>query len=361
MGTPQDIPEKLNRAKQAIEDGETVEETVRTLLGWFDAQRRGFWIVKKIRSALDDLNLVTSPDFEYAYIDEAIRIEERPEETSDSSDEEESSDSSAEPIAAAVVPFSAAGDLTYRVGKLAAANHPPESVTPDTTISEMITIMMANDYSQLPVMTGERSVKGMVSWKSLGSRLAMGQTLVRASDCMEPCHVVTSETSIFDAVPRVVQHEVVLIQDPTNRITGIVTTSDLSLQFGQLGEPFLVLGEIENQIRTLIHKKYTREELESVRDPDDPDREVNDVSDLTFGEYLRLIEKPDRWDKLGIPADRRVFVAHLDRVREIRNDVMHFDPDGIAEDELDALRQFTRFLQQLQAVRGDASPGNGDS
>jgi len=42
-----------------------------------------------------------------------------------------------------------------------------------------------------------------------------------------------------------VTHEYVLIRAADRRICGIVTTSDLGLQFLQLGEPFLLLGEIE--------------------------------------------------------------------------------------------------------------------
>jgi hypothetical protein len=33
---------------------------------------------------------------------------------------------------------------------------------------------------------------------------------------------------------------------------------------------------------------------------------------------------------------------------------IHFDPDGISEEDLDALRKFTGFLQRLQSVL----PGN---
>jgi hypothetical protein len=40
----------------------------------------------------------------------------------------------------------------------------------------------------------------------------------------------------------------------------------------------------------------------------------------------------------------------LDQVRDIRNDVMHFDPDGIPPDDLERLREFARFLQRLQSI-----------
>jgi len=354
MGTAVYIPERLRKAEEAIQEGNKVEETVRTLLGWFNAQRRDFWIVNNIRRALGELKLVTCPDFAYAYIDEPIRFERLSEEAAaevHEEEDEESSGSSADVIVARPIPFSSTADPTYRIGKLSAANRRPTSVKPDTTIPEAVTLMLANDYSQLPVMTGDRSVKGMISWSSLGARLAMGRRLDKVADCMEACHEISSDTSIFAAIPQVVKHEAVLIHDRTELVTGIVTTSDLSIQFGQLGEPFLLLGEIENQIRTLIHERFTKQDLEGVRDPSDSDREVNDVSDLTFGEYLRLVENQNRWSKLDLSIDRAVFVKYLDHVREIRNDVMHFDPDGITEGDLEALRQFAQFLQRLQDIR----------
>jgi hypothetical protein len=49
-----------------------------------------------------------------------------------------------------------------------------------------------------------------------------------------------------------------------------------------------------------------------------------------------------------------VVVSHLEKVRQIRNDVMHFDPDGIPDEDLDVLRQFSRFLQTLQSTQGNS-------
>jgi len=58
------------------------------------------------------------------------------------------------------------------------------------------------------------------------------------------------------------------------------------------------------------------------------------VFDLTFGEYIRLLERNDSWSKLGLRIDRKLFIGNLDKVRQIRNDVMHFDPDGIEEEKI---------------------------
>ena len=73
------------------------------------------------------------------------------------------------------------------------------------------------------------------------------------------------------------------------------------------------------------------------------------MSDLTFGEYKRLLD-PSRWSALALRLDRGVFVSLLDKVRETRNEVMHFDPDGIEDQKLGVLRDFARFLRMLQTV-----------
>ena len=71
---------------------------------------------------------------------------------------------------------------------------------------------------------------------------------------------------------------------------------------------------------------------------------------MGFGEYVRLLENPAHWTKLKLPLDRVVFTDTLKQVRVIRNDVMHFDPDGIPKEDLETLRDFVRFLRTLQRM-----------
>lgn len=77
-------------------------------------------------------------------------------------------------------------DPIYRVGGLAAANKPPLSVKPDAPLAEAITLMLGNRYSQLPVMTTDREVNGVVSWTSVGTRLALGKSGDYVRDLMDP-------------------------------------------------------------------------------------------------------------------------------------------------------------------------------
>ena len=258
-------------------------------------------------------------------------------------------------------PHPAYADPINRISRLPASTCKPLSVSPETKLEEAITHMLTNDFSQLPVMTNERDVKGMITWASIGSRLAMGKNCSVAREVMEQHHEIRSDASLISAIGFIAEHQYVLVRGLDQKITGIVTASDLSLQFQQLVEPFLLLGEIENHLRQVISQRFTPTELKSAKDPTDAKREVTSVADLTYGEYKRLLENPERWDKLNITVDRKTCMEKFESVRRIRNDVMHFDPDGIPENDLMTLREFARFLQRVQLINvaSNIPPGKG--
>jgi CBS domain-containing protein len=294
--------------------------------------------------------LATDPDFESAYIDSLIKFVVASQSENEQEQDQASVASRPTPTLAASAASPSLSDPTYRISKLGAANNLPTYIAPDSLLEKAVTLMLANDFSQLPVMTSERDVKGMISWTSIGTRLVLGRSGKHVRELMDSHQEIRADLSLFQAIPIIVQHYYVLIRGHDNRIIGIVTASDLNSQFQQLAEPFLLLGEIENHIRRILDGKFSPEEFASARDPSDIERQVADVSDLTFGEYIRLLEDGDRWNKLAISIDRATFCKQLDGVRRIRNDVMHFDPDGIPPSDLDHLRDFARFLQRLQSI-----------
>ena len=247
-------------------------------------------------------------------------------------------------------PHPAYVDPIFRISRLAAATRKPLSVYPETKLEEAVTHMLTNDFFQLPVMTSGRDVKGVITWTSIGSRLAVGKNCSVARELMEQHQEIRSDALFISAIGIIAEHQHVLVRGHDQKITGIVTASDLSLQFQQLAEPFLLLGEIENHVRRVISQRFTPAELESAKDPTDTKRVVTSVADLTYGEYIRLLENPERWDKLHITVDRKTCMEKFESVRRIRNDVMHFDPDGIPEKDLMTLREFARFLQRLQII-----------
>jgi CBS domain-containing protein len=353
--------QRLRDVVERLQRSEVVEPiSVRALLSWFYAERRGYWVVHEIKSALDKAALETVPDFEAVYIDTPIefRLKTKNEKLSNSGAATVQHVQGAQPEADTPATAPATTDPTLRISRLAAANKTLVSVKPDVPINEAVPQMFYHDYSQLPVMTSEREVKGMISWTSIGSKLASGLSGAHVRNLMEPAVEIEAEMSLFDAIPVIVKHQYVLVRGQDRRITGIVTSSDLGVQFRQLAEPFLLLGEIENQIRDVLSSaQLSVDQLAEAKDPNDTSRTITSVADLSFGEYIRLLQRQDIWDKAALPVDRTIFCGLLEEIRQIRNDVMHFDPDGIAPEALEKLRRATLLFQKLRAI-DDAKKGS---
>jgi CBS domain-containing protein len=367
-----------------LKEGRRVNRiTVRELLHMFKTERRGPNKVQDIRTALDSLGLVTDPDFESAWVDALIRIRLKngagippvePLEPAEGDEEDERGEippsptegqegtntllisAEAESKAGIVVAaegsvetvLSKAVDPTFRIGSLPAANKQLTTVGQDDSLKKAVTKMMQLDYSQLPIMHGEREVKGMISWKSIASRYALGGECCKVQNCREDAQVIDGNGTLFDAIPTIVKHGYVLVRDPQDRrITGIVTASDLSLQFQQLAEPFLLLREIELHIRQLLDNKVLPEDFDWLASADSTAPKPISISDLSFGEYVRLLQRPQVWHRLSLNIDQASPTVQLEEVRQIRNDVMHFDPDPMTTKQLDALKNAAKFMQQL--------------
>ena len=67
--------------------------------------------------------------------------------------------------------------------------------------------MLTHDFFQLSVMQGDRSVKGMITWESIGSRLALGKDCQTVQDCMEQHYELRYDESLFEAVRVIAEHD----------------------------------------------------------------------------------------------------------------------------------------------------------
>ncbi len=199
-------------------------------------------------------------------------------------------------------------------------------------------------------MTTDREVKGVISWKGIGSRLALKRPCITVQESMEPAQIASVDESIFTAIERVALHDYVLVRAKDNVICGIVSAADFNEQFRKLAEPFLLVGEVENGVRGILHGRFTAKELQEAKAPGDDGRTINGIADLTFGEYIRLLQSEKGWKKLNLEIDRVEFVSRLNNIREIRNNVMHFDPDRLEPSEISTLREFAKFLKTLREL-----------
>ncbi len=326
------LENQAKKMKTQAESGvapDKIRLTVREFMAKFDYFKRSSRINRRILNKLDELKLRTVPSFETAWFDATISIE--------MDVEDDSSGDSPDP--------------TIRIGILPAANNAPVSVKPDDSVSRAITIMQLNDFSQLPAMQNERTVKGVVSWKSIAVRTSLGQPSEFVRQCMDTEEVIDISMPLLDAVEVIQRHDYVLVKDSTDKITGIVTASDIAQEFSKLSSPFLLVGEIEGRLRRLLHGKFTLEQLKSVSRSAEGEKPIEGLADLTFGGYVRILQNEKHWNRLKLSGiDRKEFVERLDIAREIRNDVMHFNPEGLDDSQRSELEKVARFFRYLESI-----------
>jgi CBS domain-containing protein len=250
------IPEELMEIRKRVDAGERPNTSVRILLSWFwGSQRRGRFVTGVIRDALNSLDLATRPDFNHTYLDGVITFAGA--QDLELNEPQEGvppltmlPDTSVNMAGVSVSPGSAASefvsfeslaslDPTYRIERLGGFITAPIWISPDARTVEAVTIMLRHDFSQLPLMTTERDGKGIISWKSLGSRLAFGKSCEFARDAMERHSEISDDDSLFHAISLLQQHDCVLVRDSTRKIAGILTAYDISVHFDNWLKRFL--------------------------------------------------------------------------------------------------------------------------
>jgi predicted transcriptional regulator len=314
-----------------------VKLTIRRLLAFWGAKRRGYWITEEITRELTAARLATNPPFTEGWIDTRITLIPMALGTPQP-------DGLASSVADAV--SVTAVQVSLRVNSLASANAGVEWVRLDDTLERAQALMMRKDYSQLAVQSGPRSLRGAVSWESIAqAKIRNAEAGLR--DSMFTPEVVGLNDDLLARIPMIVDASFAFVEALDRQVCGIVTTADLSIEFATLAKPFFLLAEVERRLRRLIDEHFTTEEIAAIVDPTDTERSAESASNLTIGECARLLEEPGRWKRLGWALDRVVFIGELQEIRLIRNEIMHFSPDPLDEEQIRKIELFLRSLRRL--------------
>lgn len=221
------------------------------------------------------------------------------------------------------------------------------SIVKETSLDEAISLMLLHNYSQLPILSSKREVYGITSWKTIGKALSLGKKCETVAECCEQVEVLNFDEPLFKAVKIILDKEVVLVRGFKKEITGIVTATDIGEQFLILSEPFLLIEQIENFIRILLNEKLTYGDINKVLDLEKYGKEINHISDMTFGHYVRIFENEELFKKIEIKVNRSILQKMLVKVNKVRNEVMHFNPEAMEDSDLLILRKTQNFLQQI--------------
>lgn len=380
------IEEAADYWKNRLTAGMPIQRvSVRKMLAFAGAERRGWMIMQRIADVLDSRGLRTEPNFRTAWIDGLVRINlidaesitgEDGAELTDLLDETFSSlDPSFAPedqISGGMAPVAetlnipdalggvveipstpavkespevVAADAVRRVRNIASANRGVVSVNLQDKLTTATTIMMYEQYSQLAIMQGERTVKGVISWESIAKRFLQNPSPAFVSDCRIDAQVIEAEAPLFEALPTIEKYGYILVRH-AGKITGLVTASDVASELQALSFAFISIGSIEGMIRTKVHPVLVSSDLENLEQHSRAKVEGG-ISQLTFGENIVMLQRQSIWERLELTLDQAEFIKRLIEVRDIRNDVMHFNPDPLGQKQKRTLEQMEHFLRQV--------------
>nr|MBM4732593.1 hypothetical protein [Prescottella equi] len=300
---------------------------VRDFIAMWGYRRRGSTLVYMIESELERRGLVSVPDIASAdYYSKVTVLDRR--------------DLSSQETSRVGWPISSVLDEDSEL----------IGVGPDTRLNEVETIMVMKNYSQLPVLSkNRRELLGTVAWKSL-ARWRGDRSTSTAREAMVPGgYIAKSSDGLLAHISAIIENEFIYIQSPSREIVGILTATDLAESFLETSGPFIKIGEIEQRIRTLVDR-LPIPEIQASKNGGDESREVRSASDLTFGEYIRAVENPDRWATIGSEFDRGSVIENLKSVNQVRNDVMHFRPRPLEPEKIRALDWCLNWLRETRTT-----------
>jgi predicted transcriptional regulator len=340
--------EFLDSAKQAAASGSPRRMGVRELIGIWGARGRDHGVNEQVDADLGNHGMATEPDFRAVTLDDMVAIVLTTQTATAEAMSPTVEDATAHPVTpvqidAAVTDDEDTWDHGLTIGNLPSASREVSSVSPEATFDEAITLMLTDDFSQLAVMTGPKSLKGAVTWKSI-ARARNANPDAKLSEAIVKAEAVLYTADLIDMLPVIQHEEFVFVRGADRSVTGIVTLADVVDVYGQMASPFFMIGRIDQSLRRITESAFPMNTITPLCDPDGL-RGLSSCDQLTMGDYQRILENPDCWIKLGWPLHRKTFCARLETIAKIRNNIMHFNNDPLPDDIVSMLQNFINLLQ----------------
>ncbi|MEU6749391.1 CBS domain-containing protein [Spirillospora sp. NPDC046719] len=309
--------------------------TIRSLLEHWGWERRTGAVVSEIKADLADKGLTTRPPFTEGSVGDEITLVPMATEPGSGAETEDGAGDTED--------VSEPEHMTLRLGNLPA---PLVSVPSTATLMVAKTLMLKHQFSQLAVIDDETMFHGAVSWESIGkAHIASADPTLQ--EATVSALVVDHDALLLDQIGAIYDRGFIFVRNADRkRVTGIITASDLTRQFGTLARPFVLVEEAENRLRRAADQVFSVEELREAVSPHMRTR-VHQAADLTFGNYGHLLRDPQRWSKVGWSIDRSEFLDVLEEVRRVRNELMHFATDELSQEKYQALNGLLSLLRAV--------------
>ena len=260
----------------------------------------------------------------------------------------------------------------YKRQSLLAGRRPLVGVGRQATLREALQVMLENGFAQVPVLDQDGLLSGVLTLTAILRLYYHTEGAVDLFDldvthCLEPAVTVDVSADLFRAVDSLATPRVsAVFVLAEGRPVGILTGKDMTVFFRALFEGIILVERVETILNEQISQAFPSEEalnaaaiLAYGADRKDPSRPQRHPHRVSLADKMVLICEGHNWP-LFEPAlgPREAFMHLMERVRRVRNNVMHFRGD-LGALERDALDQaYSWLLHRTQTPPPPAATGN---
>ena len=252
-------------------------------------------------------------------------------------------------------------NVFHRVNNVLPEDQDPLFISYNTPVSNALSLMQENNYSQLIVTTVDE-VLGVFSYKSFASKLPEILTdkvdleALPVGEFIEQIEFVHIFEDIANTIEILDRKETIFVGSPMD-FKGILTPIDLVKYLYRQSKPFFILGEIELALRFIIGSSVDTVKLKEIMNATlsqlyEPTKMPATLEDMTFNDYVQVIGDGRTWEHFsdafggGGTFQRKRTRAKLESIRDIRNVVFHFRRE-LQDEELRNLVSHRNWIKNV--------------
>lgn len=231
------------------------------------------------------------------------------------------------------------------------------TINEDDSVNDAFVLMISNDFSQIPLVDELGNLSGLISERSISRHYFhlgddAGLLDMKVGDCCEKPEILSLESDVLDVLGLLRRTASVVIVN-NKKPVGIITNTDVIEFFRDLAEGLVLIEDMEVTLRQYIDETFPTDgerdtallNAFSSRRKQDGSLDVS-YDRLTLGDYISLISNKSNWERFNVRLEPKTsFQKHLNHVREIRNQLVHFR-GRLDEVQYDRLRTAHNWLER---------------
>ena len=159
--------------------------------------------------------------------------------------------------------------MPYPVSNLVENRGKPVSATLEMPVTEALSLMLENDFSQLPVIDGEERPLGIITYNEITRTLWYVNRPIeelKVYDTYEQIsrsQKVREDENLFDVLDQLRDKNTVLVVNGKEQLIGIITSYDATEYFRLRAEDMMHVEDIEGTIKDLIQVAFVNSDGET--------------------------------------------------------------------------------------------------